>query len=148
MVSSGTRDAGGREQKDRSSAAPGGRTALALLDLGRGVCGDLAVAERREWLVTNGIGGYAAGTIAGVLTHRYHGLLIAALAPPLGRTLLLTKLDETATYAVHDYPLGANRWASGVVDPTASAFWSASTSRGRRRCGPSPVRMPCWRSGC
>ena len=87
------------------------------LDFGRGVCGDLAAAGGKEWLVTNGIGGYAAGTIAGPLTRRYHGLLIAALHPPLGRTLLATKLDETATYLGHDYPLFANRWADGSVNP-------------------------------
>jgi predicted glycogen debranching enzyme len=71
----------------------------------------------REWLVTNGIGGYASGTMAGLLTRRYHGLLIAALKPPLGRTLLLTKLDETAAYDGCLYPLFANRWASGLIDP-------------------------------
>jgi hypothetical protein len=89
----------------------------AWIDFGREVCGNLAVADTREWLVTNGSGSYAAGTIAGVLTRRYHGLLIAALKPPLGRTLLVSKLDETATYAGIDYPLHANRWGSGVVDP-------------------------------
>lgn len=55
----------------------------------------LAQAENREWLVTNGIGGYGAGTIAGTLTRRYHGLLIAALKPPLQRTLLVTQVQET-----------------------------------------------------
>ena len=40
---------------------------------------------RREWLVTNGLGGYASGTVAGVVTRRYHGLLVAALPAPLGR---------------------------------------------------------------
>lgn len=70
-----------------------------MIDFGREVCGNLASSVgRREWLVTNGIGGYASGTMAGLLTRRYHGLLIAALKPPLGRTLLLTKLDETAAY--------------------------------------------------
>jgi predicted glycogen debranching enzyme len=49
---------------------------------------------RREWLVTNGLGGYAAGTVAGVLTRRYHGLLIAALPAPLGRFLMLNHLLE------------------------------------------------------
>lgn len=89
-----------------------------MLDFGREDCNHLATAERREWLVTNGIGSYASGTVAGLLTRRYHGLLIAALAPPLGRTLLLTKLDETATYDGRTYPLFANRWSSGVVEPT------------------------------
>jgi predicted glycogen debranching enzyme len=87
-----------------------------MLDFGRDICGHLPLAERREWLVTNGIGGYAPGTVAGLLTRRYHGLLIAALKPPLGRTLLLTKLDETATYDGHTYPLFANRWAVPVAD--------------------------------
>jgi len=48
----------------------------------------------REWLVTNGLGGYASGTLAGVCTRRYHGLLIAALAAPLGRTMMLNHLSE------------------------------------------------------
>ena len=88
-----------------------------MVDFGRAICGDLAAAERREWLVTNGIGGYASGTVAGLATRRYHGLLVAALQPPLGRTLLLSKLDETVTYLGRSYPLAANRWASGAVTP-------------------------------
>lgn len=48
----------------------------------------------REWLLTNGLGGYASGTIAGVLTRRHHGLLIAALPAPLGRVVMLSQLDE------------------------------------------------------
>jgi predicted glycogen debranching enzyme len=54
-------------------------------------------AERllsREWLVTNGLGGYAAGTVAGVVTRRYHGLLIAALPAPLGRLVMMSHLGE------------------------------------------------------
>src|SRR5690242_9449620 len=49
---------------------------------------------RREWLVTNGLGGYASGTVSGVLTRRYHGLLVAALPAPLGRLMMLNRLDE------------------------------------------------------
>ena len=90
---------------------------LAPVDFGREVCGCLPLAERREWLITNGIGGYACGTVAGLLARRYHGLLIAALDPPLGRTLLLTKLDETATYRGTDYSLFANRWGDDTVEP-------------------------------
>ncbi len=94
-----------------------------LLDFGRELCGDLATAESREWLVTNGIGGFASGTIAGMLTRRYHGLLLAALEPPLGRTLLLAKIDETVEYegiypeSGRFYPLYVNRWANGTVEP-------------------------------
>ena len=99
-----------------------------LLDFGREVGGNLAVAEKREWLVTNGIGGFASGTIANMLTRRYHGLLMAALQPPLGRTLLLAKLDETAEYdgiyprSGHYYPLFVNRWSNDteIVEPNGN----------------------------
>ncbi|HWB61640.1 MAG TPA: amylo-alpha-1,6-glucosidase [Chthoniobacteraceae bacterium] len=50
---------------------------------------------RREWLITNGLGGYASGTISGMVSRRYHGLLIAALPAPLGRVVMLNHLSET-----------------------------------------------------
>ena len=87
------------------------------LQFGREVCSNLKIAESREWLVTNGIGGYASGTIAGVLTRRYHGLLVGALKPPVARTLLLTKLDEIVRYNGQFYDLFTNRWADGTVEP-------------------------------
>jgi predicted glycogen debranching enzyme len=92
------------------------------VDFGREVCGDLAAAEEREWLVTNGLGGFASGTVAGMLTRRYHALLIAALRPPAGRTLLVSKFDEVADYDGHTYALGTNRWAGGAVDPCGYRF--------------------------
>ncbi len=52
------------------------------------------VEYEREWILTNGLGGYASGTVCGVPTRRYHGLLIAALPTPLGRTMMLNQLDE------------------------------------------------------
>jgi predicted glycogen debranching enzyme len=88
-----------------------------VIDFGREICGDLAAAESREWLVTNGIGGFACGTLAGTLTRRYHGLLVAALPAPWHRTLLVSKIDEGVEYAGQSQALGANRWASGVIDP-------------------------------
>jgi len=87
------------------------------VEFDREVCGDLHDAESREWLVTNGIGGYAFGTIAGLQTRCYHGFLMAALHPPLGRTLLVAKLDETARYASKDFALSTNRWADGTLAP-------------------------------
>ena len=87
------------------------------VDFGRPVCGDLAAAERREWIVANGIGGYASGTIAGTLTRRYHGLLVASLKPPVERTLLFTKIDERVRYAGSEFELGANRWQNDYVAP-------------------------------
>jgi len=53
----------------------------------------------REWLVTNGLGGYASGTVTGALTRRYHGLLIAAYPPPLGRTMMLNRVTESVRCA-------------------------------------------------
>jgi predicted glycogen debranching enzyme len=93
-----------------------------MLDFGREICGELRSAEGREWLVTNGIGGFAMGTIAGSLTRRYHGLLVAALKPPLGRTLLLANLDELAVLREEEYKLYTSRWASGDVDPEGYRF--------------------------
>lgn len=90
---------------------------MPLFDFGREVCSHLAAVEEREWLVTNGIGGFASGTIGGLLTRRYHGLLVAALKPPLGRTLLATKLDELVTTDGQVYPLHTNRWSGNVVEP-------------------------------
>lgn len=87
------------------------------LHLGRDICGHLATAEQREWLITNGIGGYGCGTVAGLLTRHYHGLLVAALKPPLERTLLVTKLDEAVLYNGEPYALAANRWADGSISP-------------------------------
>src|SRR5439155_7101394 len=87
---------------------PAQRSAALMLAFGRETTGDLAAAERREWLCTNGIGGVASGTVAGTLTRRYHGLLVAALEPPLGRTLLCTKVDETVEYESLALPLFNN----------------------------------------
>src|SRR5438552_15721369 len=89
----------------------------AEVQFGREICGELAAAESREWLVTNGIGGYASGTVAGSQTRRYHGLLIAALQPPLGRTQLVSAFDEIVHYAGAEFSLATHRWASGAVDP-------------------------------
>jgi predicted glycogen debranching enzyme len=91
---------------------------LAEVRFGREVCGNLDLAESREWLVTNGLGGYASGTAAGTSTRRYHGLLMAALQPPGGRTLLVAGIDERVRYAGTTYALAANRWTSGSVSPT------------------------------
>jgi predicted glycogen debranching enzyme len=93
-----------------------------VLELGRTTCADLSTAERREWLVTNGIGGFACGTVAGVLTRRYHGLLVAALHPPLGRTLLVTALEAVARYADEAYELATDRWADGTIAPRGYRF--------------------------
>ncbi|NER83312.1 MAG: glycogen debranching protein, partial [Leptolyngbya sp. SIO1D8] len=88
-----------------------------LLQFGRDICGNLSTAQQREWLVTNGMGGYACGTISGLVTRHYHGLLVAALKPPLDRTLLVTKLDEQVIYGGQTYSLHSDRWSDGTVNP-------------------------------
>ena len=88
-----------------------------LVHFGREVCGDLATGLRREWLVTNGLGGYASGTLAGVNTRRYHGLLVAALTPPVERTVLVGGLREWATYNGQRYPLSTHEYGDGTIDP-------------------------------
>jgi predicted glycogen debranching enzyme len=88
-----------------------------MTDFGRALCSDLDISAHREWLVTNGLGGYAMGTVSGIRTRCYHGLLVAALDPPLGRTLLVAQTDETVTVDGTDYALAAHRWTDGTVDP-------------------------------
>ena len=92
-------------------------SAFPQIRFGKEICCDLDVAEEKEWLVTNGIGGFASGTVAGSPTRRYHGLLIAALQPPVGRTQFVSAIDENAHYGGNDYSLATHRWLSGAVDP-------------------------------
>jgi len=88
-----------------------------MVRFGRAVCGDLHQAERREWWLANGRGGYAAGTIAGSLTRRYHGLLIAPVDPPLGRRLVWAKADAELVDGERSWPLFTNRWSGGTISP-------------------------------
>ena len=74
-----------------------------------------SVLYRREWLVTNGLGGYASGTIGGAPTRRYHGYLIAALANPAGRVMMLNSLTERVRFA------DGRRADLGWVGPTFAA---------------------------
>ncbi len=80
------------------------------------VCGDLGRAAGREWLETNGLGGFASSTIIGLNTRRYHGLLVAATRPPVGRFVLLSKLEETLLLDGRSIELSTNRYP-GVTHP-------------------------------
>ena len=88
-----------------------------MLMLGREITGDFTQASRREWLLTDGLGGWASGTISGANTRRYHGLFVPALAPPLGRTVLVTKFNDWATVGNRQYPLSSNEYADGTIHP-------------------------------
>jgi glycogen debranching enzyme len=109
-------------QKDSRDGEVVRKSGPSFVRLERDVCAELAAAESREWLVTNGLGSFASGTVAGILTRRYHGLLIAALEPPQKRTLLVTKVDEVAVVGGATFMLGANRWRGGAVDPQGYSF--------------------------
>ncbi len=86
-----------------------------MLTLERATINSQQSALDHEWLVTNGIGGYASGTVAGVLTRRYHGLLVAAIEPPAKRNLLVAKFDDTVQYDGKSYTLFANSWSPNTV---------------------------------
>lgn len=105
--------------------APDAGGAIASVAFGREVCGELGPGLRREWIVTNGLGGYASGTVAGVLTRRYHGLLVAALAPPVDRTVLVAGLVEWARLDDRRYPLSAHEYGDGTIDPHGYRYLEA-----------------------
>ena len=88
-----------------------------LLILGRQACGNWDDAVGYEWLVTNGLGGYACGTISGANTRRYHAFLMASLAPPVARTLLVAKIDVSVDYLDRRAELGANEFDDGTITP-------------------------------
>lgn len=79
---------------------------------GRQLCGDLAAASEREWLVADGSGGFAMGTVAGLRTRRYHGIHVAP-----GRMLGLAALDPLLAIGDARIRLAVHEWASGAVDP-------------------------------
>lgn len=88
-----------------------------MIRFGREITGSLEASLRREWLVTNGIGGYAMGTVAGARTRRYHSLLTASLQPPTRRTVMVASLDTWIEINGRRYPLVTHEWAAGVVLP-------------------------------
>lgn len=103
----------------------------------REVCNDLAQAERREWWLANGLGGYAAGTVAGSLTRRYHGLLVASRAGGMpGRRLVFARAEATLMLGERTIPLVTNRWAGGALEPMGHLHLESFHLDGR---------LPVWR---
>ena len=85
-------------------------------------------AIQKEWLITNGLGGYASSTVLGINTRKYHGLLIAALYPPGDRRVFLTKLDEDINMQNDVYRLGANEFQDGFFPQGYSLLKEFSVS--------------------
>ncbi len=83
---------------------------------GEALCQDLPAAVSREWIITNGLGGYASSTVLGLNTRRYHGLLVAAAQPPGGRIVALSKLEETVAVPGGRFELSTNRYGN-VIHP-------------------------------
>jgi predicted glycogen debranching enzyme len=76
---------------------------------------DFETLARKEWIYTNGLGGYASGTISGANTRRYHGLLVASLNPPTQRTVLVSKVEETLFDGENAIELGCNRFGETIA---------------------------------
>lgn len=85
--------------------------------LGRSITGNRHLSFQREWLVTNGLGGYAMGTVAGARTRRYHGLLVAAITPPTQRILTVAAIDTWAELQGKRVPLTTHQWDAGIILP-------------------------------
>jgi predicted glycogen debranching enzyme len=92
-----------------------------MIRFGQDVCGNLEAALRREWIETNGLGGFASSTINGLNARRYHGLLVAATKPPVGRFVLLSKFEATLSLDGRKFDLSANRYP-GIIHPQGFQF--------------------------
>jgi predicted glycogen debranching enzyme len=88
-----------------------------VIEFGPQTCGVLEEAAQREWLVADGRGGYAMGTVALLRTRRYHGLLVVAVDSPANRMLGLAALEPVLEVGDARYRLATDEWAGGVVDP-------------------------------
>src|SRR5579859_507865 len=120
-----------------------------MITLGRNICRDLGEALSHEWLVTNGLGGYAAGTLPGVNTRRYHGLLIASLTPPVERTQLVANCDEEVEMDGVTYFLGANEYQDERIHPGGfvhleSFVLDHALPRFVYRVGPAFLQKQIW----
>ena len=88
-----------------------------IIRFDQSVCSRLDLTLSREWLETNGLGGFASSTLIGLNTRRYHGLLTKASDPapsPTGRVLLLSKLEETVVVDGQRYELAANQYPGAI----------------------------------
>jgi predicted glycogen debranching enzyme len=92
-----------------------------MINLDRSLCNDQKTAFNREWLETNGMGGFAMGTISGANTRRYHAVLTAATRPPLGRVRTVSKFEEKLIVNGKEYELSSNQYP-GTVYPNGYQY--------------------------
>jgi len=114
-----------------------------VVRFGREICGDLVQAERRQWWLGNGLAGYAAGTVAGSLTRRYHGLLIAPVNPPLDRHLVSTLAEAVLLDGEREWELGTTHWTGRA---TRAAYGNAMAATTRDRYGAGCSATTRWRT--
>src|SRR4051812_41553763 len=89
-----------------------------MLTFDQNTCADLDASKTREWLITNAIGGYASATVSGMNSRRYHGLLVAAAIPPIGRLVMLSKMEEALVIDGQRIELSTNMYGDGFVHPS------------------------------
>jgi predicted glycogen debranching enzyme len=92
-----------------------------MIEFGASILQQLDQGIQREWLETNGIGGFASSTIVGMNTRRYHGLLVASLKPPVDRYVLLSKLEETLIIDGSRFDLSVNQYP-GTIHPQGHQY--------------------------
>ncbi|MBZ0187770.1 MAG: glycogen debranching enzyme N-terminal domain-containing protein [Candidatus Obscuribacterales bacterium] len=90
--------------------------------------------DGREWLVTNGLGGYSMGTVSGANRRRYHSVLVSSMPPPHNRHIILNRVEEVVSIDGREFELSTNHWVSGVVSPTGYKFIDSFT----------PLPVPTW----
>jgi predicted glycogen debranching enzyme len=100
----------------------------------RHVCREISNAFALEWMVRNGRGGYAAGSIGGALTRRQHGLLVTPPKPSEAMHVLLAKVDEEVEVEGHVYKLGTNEFQNNVLNPDGFLFLQQVTLEGALAC--------------
>lgn len=93
-----------------------------MTTLGPQTLGELATSTTREWLLTDGLGGYASGTVGGLRTRRYHGLLVVPVDGPARRCMGLVALDPVLVVDDIHVRLAVDEWSDGVVDPRGDAL--------------------------
>jgi predicted glycogen debranching enzyme len=102
-----------------------------VLTLNQSACSDLSNLQDKEWIITNGIGSYSSSTAAGMNTRRYHGLLVAATTPPVGRLVLLSKIEDALIIDGERLELSTNQYGGGFVHPKGYEHLESFTDRRR-----------------
>lgn len=114
------------------------------LELSQAQCRDLAFSSRREWLLTNGLGGFAMGTAAGTSSRRYHGLLVAAVKPPTDRVVMLAAIEAVAQVKGVWHAISSSQY-SGAVYPEGYknlvSFACGAHAEWRYQAGPAILRQ-------